>query len=58
MAAIAYLSGSEPERTTTYYNGKINVPAKPSEVITVDQSNVQKEIIDSGYWPASDFNFP
>jgi hypothetical protein len=24
-------------------------------VITVDQSNVQEAIIDSGYWPASEF---
>ena len=54
-AAIAYLGGGEPEETTTYNNGQIDVPAKPSEVITVDQSNVQEEIIDSGYWPASDF---
>src|SRR5512139_3003884 len=54
-AAVAYLSGGEPEKTTTYNNGKIDVPAKPSEVITVDKSNVQKEIINSGYWPASDF---
>src|SRR5690606_14989898 len=30
-------------------------PAKPSEVITVDQSNVQAAIIDSGYWEASEF---
>ncbi len=58
-AAVAYLSGGEPEKTTTYNNGKIDVPAKPSEVITVDKSNVQSAIIDSGYWPASDFkNLP
>jgi putative multiple sugar transport system substrate-binding protein len=31
------------------------VPAKPSEVISVDQDNVKAAIIDSGYWPASDF---
>ncbi len=57
-AAIAYLSGGEPEATTTYDNGVIEVPAKPSVVITVDQSNVQEAIIDSGYWPAEEFTFP
>jgi putative spermidine/putrescine transport system substrate-binding protein len=31
------------------------VPAKPSEVISVDQSNLKAAIIDSGYWPAADF---
>jgi len=54
-AAVAYLSGGAPEKTTTYNNGKIDVPAKPSEVITVDKSNVQQAVIDSGYWPAKDF---
>ena len=54
-AAIAFLSGGTPEQTNTYNNGVIDVPAKPSVVITVDQSNVVKEIIDSGYWPASEF---
>jgi len=54
-AAVAYLSGGAPEKTTTYNNGKIDVPAKPSEVITVDKSNVKSAVIDSGYWPAADF---
>jgi putative multiple sugar transport system substrate-binding protein len=54
-AAIAYLSGGEPEQTNTYDNGAKDVPAKPSEVIAVDKDNVQEAIIDSGYWPASDF---
>ncbi len=54
-AAVAYLTGGTPEETTTYNNGKIDVPAKPSAVITVDQTNVQEAVIDSGYWPASDF---
>jgi len=54
-AAVAFLEGNTPPQTTTYNNGTIDVPAKPSEVITVDQSNVQEAIIDSGYWPASDF---
>ncbi len=54
-AAVAYLTGSTPPQTTTYNNGKIDVPAKPSEVIAVDKDNVKAAIIDSGYWPASDF---
>jgi len=54
-AAVAFLEGKTPPQTNTYNNGKIDVPAKPSEVISVDQSNVKAAIIDSGYWPASDF---
>jgi putative multiple sugar transport system substrate-binding protein len=54
-AAIAYLNDETPPETTTYNNGVADIPARPSEVITVDQSNVVAEIIDSGYWPAEDF---
>jgi len=54
-AAVAYLTGGTPEQTNTYNNGAKDVPAKPSEVIAVDKANVQSAIIDSGYWPASDF---
>jgi len=54
-AANAFLAGETPEQTTTYNNNMIDVPAKPSEVITVDKTNVQAAIIDSGYYEASDF---
>ncbi len=54
-AAVAYLEGSTPPETTTYNNGAIDVPAKPSEVISVDKDNVVTAVIESGYWPASDF---
>lgn len=54
-AAVAYLDGKTPEQTTTYNNNKIDVPAKPSAVLTVDKTNVKEAIIDSGYYPASDF---
>jgi putative multiple sugar transport system substrate-binding protein len=54
-AAVAYLEGSTPPQTNTYNNGVIDVPAKPSEVIAVDQDNVKAAIIDSGYWPADEF---
>jgi putative multiple sugar transport system substrate-binding protein len=58
-AAVAFLKGGTPEKTTTYNNGKIDVPAKPSVVVTVDKSNVKAAVIDSGYWPAADFkNLP
>lgn len=54
-AAITYLQGGTPEQTTTYNNGKVDVPAKPTIVITVDKSNVKSALIDSGYYQASDF---
>ena len=54
-AAIAFLEGKTPPQTNTYNNGKVDVPAKPSAVIAVDKANVKQAIIDSGYWPASDF---
>jgi len=54
-AAIAFLEGKTPPQTNTYDNGVIDVPAKPSEVVSVDKDNVQEAVIDSGYWPAADF---
>jgi len=54
-AAVAYLEGKTPEQTTTYNNGKIDVPAKPSVVISVDKNNVVSALIDSGYYQKSDF---
>jgi putative multiple sugar transport system substrate-binding protein len=54
-AAIDFLTGKTPAQTTTYNNGKIDVPASPSPIVSVDKSNVKAAIIDSGYWPAADF---
>lgn len=54
-AATTFIAGETPEATTTYNNGSIDVPAKPSEVITVDAENVVEAIVDSGYWPADQF---
>ncbi|MBN2148806.1 MAG: sugar-binding protein [Anaerolineales bacterium] len=54
-AAIAYLEGGTPPQTNTYNNGVIDVPAKPSEVITVDASNVVAALIDSGYYKPEEF---
>jgi putative multiple sugar transport system substrate-binding protein len=54
-AAIALLEEKTPEAKGSYNNGKIDVPAIQSPVITVDKTNVKKELIDSGYYQASDF---
>ncbi|MBA3072866.1 MAG: sugar ABC transporter substrate-binding protein [Anaerolineae bacterium] len=54
-AAQAFLGGTTPPETTTYNNSTIDVPAKPSVVVTVDQDNVKAAIVDSGYWPADNF---
>lgn len=57
--AVSVLEGETPETTGSYDNGEIEVPAKQSEVITVDQDNVVEALIDSGYYEASDFeNLP
>jgi putative multiple sugar transport system substrate-binding protein len=54
-AAIAYLKGQNPPKTNTYNNGKIDVPAKPSAIVSVTKDNVKAAIVDSGYYPASLF---
>jgi len=53
--AVALVKGEKPATTGEYDNGKIKVPAKQSEVITVSKDNVKAALIDSGYYPASDF---
>jgi putative multiple sugar transport system substrate-binding protein len=53
--AVALLEGQTPETTGSYNNGAIDVPAKQSEVISVDAANVKAALIDSGYYAASDF---
>ncbi len=58
-AAVDYLTGKTPPQTTTYNNGKADIPASPSPIVSVDKSNVVEAVITSGYWPASDFkNLP
>ena len=54
-AAIAYLKGQTPAKTNSYNNGKVDVPAKPSAIVTVTKDNVKAAIVDSGYYPASTF---
>ena len=53
--ALAVLDGQTPETTGSYDNGVTDVPAKQTEVIVVDQDNVQEALIDSGYYEASQF---
>ncbi len=55
-AAQAYLSGQTPPKTTTYNNGKIDVPAKPSAIVTVTKANFYTAVIKSNYWPTSYFS--
>jgi putative multiple sugar transport system substrate-binding protein len=54
-AAVALLTGQAPASKGSYNNGKIDVPAIQSPVITVDKNNVQSVLIDGGYYKASDF---
>ncbi|MDN7242703.1 sugar ABC transporter substrate-binding protein [Planococcus sp. N028] len=53
--AVTVLEGNEPETTGSYDNGAVEVKAKQTDVITVDESNVQKELIDSDYYKADEF---
>jgi peptide/nickel transport system substrate-binding protein len=39
----------------SYNNGKVDVPAIQSAVVTVDKANVKAALVDSGYYPATDF---
>jgi putative multiple sugar transport system substrate-binding protein len=54
-AAVAFLKGEMPGKTTAYNNGQIDVPAKPSAIVTVTKDNVKAALIDSGYYRAEDF---
>ena len=53
--AVAVLDGGKPETTGSYNNKNIDVPAKQTEVIVVDQANVKAALVDSGYYEASEF---
>ncbi len=53
--AVSILEGKTPETTGSYNNKAIDVPAKQTEVIVVEQSNVKSALIDSGYYDASEF---
>jgi len=53
--AVSILDGKTPETTGSYPNGAIDVKAKQTDVIVVEQSNVKQKLIDSGYYQASEF---
>lgn len=53
--AVEILDGNTPETTGSYNNGSVDVEAKQTDVIVVDEENVQQELIDSEYYKASEF---
>lgn len=52
----AVLEGKEPEINdkTSYDNGKLVVPSYLCTPVAIDKDNIQKELIDSGYYKESD----
>ena len=53
--AVEILNDKTPETTGSYNNGKVDVKAKQTEVIVIDKDNVKAALVDSGYYPESDF---
>ena len=53
--AVSILGGKDPQTTGSYNNGKVDVKAKQTEVVVVKGENVKSALVDSGYYPASDF---
>lgn len=53
--AISILSGETPTTDTVYDNKSKEVPAKQTDVVVVTKDNVKAELIDSGYYDASEF---
>lgn len=53
--AVSVLDGNTPDTTGSYDNGAVEVKAKQTDVIVVDSANVKAELIDSGYYEASEF---
>ena len=56
IAAKAFLEGDEPEAndTETYDNGVKVVPSYLLPVETVFKDDIQKDLVDSGYWTAEE----
>ncbi len=54
-AAISFIDGKTPDKTMVYNNGAVDVPAKPTPIVTVTKENLKSAIIDSGYWSADKF---
>lgn len=55
-AAQAFLTGGTPEANNTkdYDNGKKVVPSHLDEPTIIYKDNIQKELVDSGYWTADE----
>ena len=55
-ASVAFLKGDKPEAndTKTYDNGQKVVPSYLLPVVTVYKDNIQKELVDSGYYTADE----
>ncbi|HEX7557225.1 MAG TPA: substrate-binding domain-containing protein, partial [Leptolinea sp.] len=53
--AIGFLKGEAPKASGKENNGKIDVPATESAVVTVTKDNVKAALIDSGYYTADKF---
>jgi putative multiple sugar transport system substrate-binding protein len=54
-AAVALLTNTAPAAKGSYNNGKIDVPAIQSPVVSVDKANVKAALFDSGYYKTSDY---
>jgi len=54
----AVMEGKKPEinDTTTYDNGKLIVPSYLCTPVAITKDNIQKELIDSGYYKESDIS--
>lgn len=54
----AVMEGKEPEinDTTSYDNGKLIVPSYLCTPVAIDKDNIQKELIDSGYYTEADIS--
>jgi len=54
-AAVTLLQDKAPVAKGSYNNGKVDVPAIQSPVISVDKANVKAALFDSGYYQTSDY---
>jgi putative multiple sugar transport system substrate-binding protein len=54
-ASTALLNNQAPAAQGSYNNGKIDVPAIQSPVVSVDKANVKAALFDSGYYQTSDY---
>ena len=53
--AVSILKGETPNTTGSYNNNAVDVKAKQTNVIVVTADNAKSALVDSGYYPASDF---